>query len=36
MTGVVNAGLVHFMSKPYTAETVLNMLREILHENPEQ
>ncbi len=34
MTGVVNAGLVHFMSKPYTAETVLNMLREILRENP--
>jgi PAS domain S-box-containing protein len=33
-TGVVNAGLVYFMSKPYTAETVLNMLHEILRARP--
>jgi PAS domain S-box-containing protein len=33
-TGVFNAGLVHFMSKPYTAETVLNMLHKVLRENP--
>jgi TRAP-type uncharacterized transport system substrate-binding protein len=30
----INAGLVHFMSKPYTAETVLNILHEVLRENP--
>ena len=34
VSGVVNAGLVHFMSKPYTAEAVLNMLHEVLRENP--
>jgi signal transduction histidine kinase/ActR/RegA family two-component response regulator len=34
VTGVVNAGLVHFMPKPYTAEIVLNMLHEVLRENP--
>jgi PAS domain S-box-containing protein len=33
-TGVANAGLKHFMPKPYTAEAVLSTLHKVLHENP--
>jgi PAS domain S-box-containing protein len=33
-TGAINDGLRHFMSKPYTAETVLNMLHEVLRARP--
>jgi signal transduction histidine kinase/CheY-like chemotaxis protein len=32
--GAVNTGLRHFMPKPYTAETMLTMLLEVLQENP--
>ena len=30
-----NAGIQHFIPKPYTAETMLNTLHEVLHGNPE-
>jgi PAS domain S-box-containing protein len=33
-TGIINAGLPHFMSKPYTAESMLNLVHEVLRENP--
>jgi len=30
-----NAGIQHFIPKPYTAETMLNTLHEVLHRNSE-
>ena len=33
MTKARDAGVQHFMPKPYTAETLLNTLHEVLHEN---
>jgi PAS domain S-box-containing protein len=35
MTMAMNAGVRHFIPKPYTAETMLNTLHEVLHGNPE-
>jgi PAS domain S-box-containing protein len=32
--GAVNTGLKHFIPKPYTAETLLNTLHEVLREGP--
>jgi CheY-like chemotaxis protein len=34
--GAVNTGLKHFMPKPYTAETLLNTLLQVLQDDPEK